>query len=51
MPNDLSGTSYEEFLKRQKEPKPPTANEYAWAKNNFSSRVDPPKPITPTDPS
>lgn len=43
MPNENSGTSYEEFLKKQVEPKKPTTKEFTWATENFSSRVDPPK--------
>ena len=52
MPNPLAGTSYKEFLKKQIEADPPTPEQMVWAKENFSSRADPPTttPIpTPTE--
>ena len=45
MPINLSATSYKEFLKKQVEPQPPTPVEAELAKNNKSSRANPPKDL------
>ena len=41
-PDEMS--DFEKFLENQKKPSKPTPKEFKWAKQNFSSRVTPPKP-------
>lgn len=45
MSQDLSGTSFKEFLQKQVESLPPTPAERELAINNKSSRQDPPKDL------
>lgn len=42
MPQDLSGTSFEDFLKKQLEPLPPTPREIQMTENPHTSAVDAP---------
>lgn len=45
MSQDISGIPFEEFLKKQIEPQPPTPAELELARNNKSSRAHPPKDL------
>ena len=48
MPQDLGGTSYEDFLKKQVEVVPPTPAEVELSENPKTSRSDPPKDLPTT---
>ena len=45
MSQDLSGLSFEEFLKKSVEPQPPTPAEIELAENKKTSRANPPKDL------
>ena len=45
MSQDLSGTSFEEFLLKQATPLPPTPAEVEMANSKKSSRATPPKDL------
>ena len=45
MSQDLSGTSFEEFITKQATPQPPTPAEVELARNKKTSRANPPKDL------